>query len=136
MARWASGRIKSRENATVLNAFRDLPVRQIAGFGDQQAPSRVRAELMRWLLRRMQSASFYGNILADGAFSCEPPGKNPSMRHVNVCSACGKPQSVASVTCLWCGKSKKLFSGRLVAIFKAVLSGIGFLFRRGRTVSS
>ena len=55
------------------------------------------------------------------------------MRHVNVCSACGKPQSVASVTCLWCGQPKKLFSGRLVAILKAVLSGIAFLVKRGRT---
>jgi hypothetical protein len=25
----------------------------------------------------MQSASFYGNISADGAFNFEPPGKNP-----------------------------------------------------------
>jgi hypothetical protein len=81
----------------------------------------------------MQSASFYGNISADGAFKFEPPGKNPSMRHVNVCSACGKPESVASVTCLWCGQPRKLFSGRLVAILKAVLSSIGFLVKRGRT---
>jgi hypothetical protein len=55
---------------------------------------------------------------------------------VNVCSACGKPESVASVTCLWCGQPKKLFSGRLVAMLKAVLSGIGFLLKRGGAVSS
>ena len=42
-------------------------------------------------------------------------------------------KSVASVTCLWCGQPKKLFSGRLVAILKAVLSGIAFLVKRGRT---
>ena len=75
----------------------------------------------------------YRNISADSAFTSEPPGKNPPMRHVNVCSACGKPQSVASVTCLWCGQPKKLFSGRLVAIWKAVLSGIAFLVKRART---
>jgi len=84
----------------------------------------------------MKSASIYGNISADGAFTFESPGKNPSMRHVKVCSACGKPQSVASVTCLWCGQPKKLFSGRLVAMLKAVLSGIGFLLKRGGAVSS
>jgi hypothetical protein len=84
----------------------------------------------------MKSASFYGNIWADGAFNFAPPGKNPSMRHVKVCSACGKPQSVASVTCLWCGEPKKLFSGRLAGILKAVLSGIGFLLKRGGAVSS
>jgi hypothetical protein len=84
----------------------------------------------------MQSANVYGNIWADGAFTFAPPGKNLSMRHVKVCSACGKPQSVASVTCLWCGQPKRLFSGRMAAVLKAVLSGIGFLFKRGRTVSS
>jgi hypothetical protein len=82
----------------------------------------------------MKSTNVYGNNWADGAFIVAPPGKNPFMRHVKVCSACGKPQSVASVTCLWCGQPKKLFSGRLAAILKAVLSGIGFLFKRGRTV--
>jgi hypothetical protein len=87
-------------------------------------------------LQRRQSASFHGNISADGAFNFEPPGKNPSMRHVKVCSACGKPESVASVTCLWCGQPKKLFSGRLAAMLKAVLSGIGFLLKRGGAVRS
>ena len=117
-------------------------MRQIASFGNQQAlkeaalasnPSR---RLLLWWALRLQSASFHGNISADGAFNFEPPGKNPSMRHVNVCSACGKPESVASVTCLWCGQPKKLFSGRLVAMLKAVLSGIGFLLKRGGAVSS
>jgi hypothetical protein len=117
-------------------------VRQIASFGDQQAlkeaalASKPVALAPTSELRRMRSASFYGNIWADGAFTFAPPGKNPSMRHVKVCSACGKPQSVASVTCLWCGEPKKLFSGRLLAVLKAVLSGIGFLFKRGRAVSS
>jgi hypothetical protein len=120
-------------------------VRESASFGDQQAlkeaalaPNSSRRLLLWWALRqrRMLSASFYGNISADGAFNFEPQGKNPSMRHVNVCSACGKPESVASVTCLWCGQPKKLFSGRLVAILKAVLSGIGFLVKRGGAVRS
>jgi hypothetical protein len=136
--------MKSRENTPVVDVSRGLALRQIASFGDRQvakeAKSRSRTHrLLLWRalrLRRMQSASSYGNIWADGAFSFEPPGKSPSMRHVNVCSACGKPQSVASVTCLWCGQPKKLFSGRLAAILKAVLSGIGFLFKRGRAVSS
>ena len=137
--------MKSRENTAVLDLCRDLAVRQIASFGDPQAlkEAALAAALIESVpavvglrLRRMKSASFYGNIWADGAFNFAPPGKNPSMRHVKVCSACGKPQSVASVTCLWCGQPKKLFSGRLVAILKAVLSGIGFLFKRGRTVSS
>jgi hypothetical protein len=53
------------------------------------------------------------------------------MRHENVCSACGKPTTVASVSCLWCGQRKKLFSGHLVATFKAVvLSMFGFLAKR------
>jgi len=120
-------------------------MRQIAIFGDQQALNEAALapnaahRLRPWWAPgsdAMPSASFYGNIWADGTFKFEPPGKNPSMRHVNVCSACGKPQSVASVTCLWCGQPKKLFSGRLVAILKAVLAGIGFLVKRGRAVSS
>ena len=57
------------------------------------------------------------------------------MGHVSVCLACGKPTTVASVKCLWCGQPKKLFSGRLVATLKsAVLSMIGFLARRGRAL--
>src|ERR1700733_13376225 len=57
-----------------------------------------------------------------------------SMRHVKVCSACGKPTTVASTSCLWCGQPKKLFSFPLVATLKAaVLVMMGFLVRRGRT---
>ena len=50
------------------------------------------------------------------------------MRHVKVCSACGKPTTVASTSCLWCGQPKKLFSFPLVATLKAaVLVMMGFL---------
>jgi hypothetical protein len=83
----------------------------------------------------MTNSVFYRNISADHAFNCKLPRKNTSMKHVKVCSACGKPVTVASVSCLWCGQSKTWFSGRLLATLKArVLSMIGFLVKRGRTL--
>ena len=59
------------------------------------------------------------------------------MRRAKVCSACGKPTTVASVSCLWCGHRKALFSGRLLASLKgAALFMVGLLTRRGRAVGS
>jgi hypothetical protein len=53
------------------------------------------------------------------------------MRLPKLCSACGKPTTVASASCLWCGQPKRLFTGRVVAKFKAiVLFMVGFLIRR------
>ena len=81
-------------------------MRQIASFGDQQAlkeaalaPNPSRRLLLWWALRlqRRQSASFHGNISADGAFNFEPPGKNPfyatreclfGMRQTGKCREC------------------------------------------------
>jgi len=57
------------------------------------------------------------------------------MQREKVCSACGKPTTVASVTCLWCGQPKTLFAGRLKASVKAVwLFVIGFLVKRRQAV--
>src|SRR5579871_66517 len=63
------------------------------------------------------------NISADIAFNRRGSSqrKNTAMRHVNVCSACGKPLTVASASCLWCGQPKALFSGQFVARLKAAL---------------
>ena len=53
------------------------------------------------------------------------------MRRVKVCSACGKPATVASTSCLWCGQPKRLFSGHIAATLKAAfLFMIGLMTRR------
>jgi hypothetical protein len=53
------------------------------------------------------------------------------MRPAKLCSACGKPTTVASTSCLWCGQPKRLFTAQAVARFKAILLFMmGFLIRR------
>ena len=46
------------------------------------------------------------------------------MRRVRTCEACGKPLTIASSKCLWCGQPKRLFSRRIVA---GLMAGLSFV---------
>jgi hypothetical protein len=52
------------------------------------------------------------------------PLEETPMRRVRVCSACGKPLTIARTTCLWCGQPKRQFSRSIIA---GLVAGLSFI---------
>jgi hypothetical protein len=68
-----------------------------------------------------------GSFLSQGAFLTHTFREGTAMRRIRVCSACGKPTTIASASCLWCGQKKRFFSGRIFAGVKTCLSFLAAL---------
>lgn len=61
------------------------------------------------------------------------------MRRIKPCPACGKPLTIASMKCLWCGQPKTLISGRIIAglmVCFSLLTGLLVAFRGREAAAS
>jgi hypothetical protein len=52
------------------------------------------------------------------------------MRRLTVCAGCGKPLTVASAECLWCGRPKGFVYRAIFAVLKALRVLAGLLVAR------